>query len=68
MFIKDFCINNSNPEFFCVVGLNAKKGFDSSILSRYINAVCNGGGGVIVIGAENTQGILKATGIRFKTK
>ena len=45
--------------------LTAKKGFDSAVLARYVSAVCNVGGGVILVGVEGGLELTKTAGIKF---
>lgn len=56
---------NSNPSFSIVLGLRSVKAFEKFLLERYFSAVCNEGGGIILIGVETKNQILNATGMKF---
>lgn len=49
-----------------VIGLRENESEDFN-LERYICAICNSGGGVIVIGAETKNSQIWATGVNFKS-
>lgn len=52
-----------------LTNFNEKKSFDIDMLSlqKHLDAVCNEGGGVLIIGADKQGNGIKATGIRFKS-
>lgn len=51
-----------------LVELSPKKALDNKVLERYLNAMCNSGGGVIIIGAKKDGRKLKTIGIRFQNQ
>lgn len=63
--MKNFTVHNRNPLFASIVDLGSKKTLDKLTLERHINAVCNEGGGVILIGADRKDGAITITGKRF---
>lgn len=52
VFIKNLRVVNNNPLLPVMVDLSEKRGFETLTLERHVNAVCNEGGGAIVIGLE----------------
>lgn len=68
VFIRHFFIQNANQFIPILIELSPKKALDNKILERYLNAICNSGGGVIIIGAKKDGRQLKTIGIRFKSQ
>lgn len=68
VFMRDLPIQNANPMIPFFIELNSVNAFDNGVLERNLNAVCNKGGGVIIIGAVNKKGGLKAVGVRFNSQ
>jgi len=48
------------------ISLSPKAASDPKVLEQQIGALCNKGGGVILIGADKKQGSIRASGYKFK--
>jgi hypothetical protein len=49
------------------MGLTFADLFDLSNIEKFLNALTNSGGGVIIVGANKVSGALIAEGINFQT-
>lgn len=67
IFIKDYIIQNKNPQFKKVVGLTFTDLLDLSNTEKFFNAVTNSGGGVIIVGTKKVTNAYVVEGINFKT-
>ncbi len=68
VFVKRQAIVHNDPALLKVVTLGAQKGFDETILTRYLNALCNSNGGVLLIGATRSGEVIRVSGVRFKSE
>jgi hypothetical protein len=66
VFVKAFTIPNSNLCFPCIANIHKKNKVDLENIQREICAVCNSGGGVLIIGASKEQDLIVAEGIRYQ--
>lgn len=64
-FLKNWEISNWNASFPVLIGLSEKESHEIN-LEKYICAVCNEGGGVIIIGVDRRGKSMVASGIAFK--
>jgi predicted HTH transcriptional regulator len=60
-------IFNCNPYYSSVLDICPQSAFDKITVQRHVCALCNQGGGVILIGAQKIDNVLKAVGIKFQS-
>jgi len=50
------------------VAIDFKYGYSKNDLERYLNCLCNEGGGVLIIGGQDKGGEIQVEGIEFRNQ